>query len=132
MTMATEETKGLSADSFSPAELAELQATLKRCSPETFEAACQFRRTRDRKHLGTLVRGVIERYVERELRPKLQGQDDNLRLVEDLGLDSLSLMEIVVLAEDVLKISVSNEELMKLRTVGDVRQFITAKVAAGT
>lgn len=131
LTMSPERSLSPPASDLSPEEVAQLQDTLKRCSPETFAAACQFHRTRDRAHLGPLVHGVIERYVERDLRAKLNTEGDSLRLVEDLGLDSLSLMEIVVLAEDVLKISVSNEELTKLRTVGDVRQFIVAKVGAG-
>lgn len=108
-------------------EVAQLKETLKRCPPGTFEAACQYRRTRSVGHLTTVIVGVIERYVEREFRPKLRHADDNLRLVEDLGIDSLTMMEIVLLAEDVLKISVSNEELTKLRTLGEVRQFIIAK-----
>jgi 3-hydroxyacyl-[acyl-carrier-protein] dehydratase len=108
--------------------LAKLRETLKRCSPETIEAACRFHLTRDRRCLTPLVAGVIERYVERELRPRLRTGDLTLRLVEDLALDSLTLMEIVVLTEDVLQISVSNEELVQLRTIADIRDFIAAKV----
>ncbi len=108
-------------------ERARLQDALKRCSPATLEAAVEFRRTGDVAHLRTIVVGVIERYVERELRPKLKAADDTIRLVEDLGIDSLTMMEIVLLAEDVLGIDVSNDELTKLRTLGDIHHFITAK-----
>ena len=111
-------------------ELAQLQETLKRCSAETIAAACEFRKTRRLDDLTTVIVGVVERYVERELRAKLKTRDDGLRLVEDLGIDSLTMMEIVLLAEDALKISVSNEELCQLKTLGDVRQFIAAKVGA--
>jgi len=111
-------------------EVAELQTALKRCSPDTFEAAREFRQTGDVAHLDIVVRGVVERYVERELRPKLRRADASIRLVEDLGLDSLSLMEIVVLAEDVLRISVTNEELTGLKTIGDLNRFVVAKVSA--
>jgi acyl carrier protein len=111
-------------------ELSQLQEALKRCSPATITAACEFRRTRRPEHLTPVIVGVIERYVERELRPKLKTPDDNLRLVEDLGIDSLTMMEIVLLAEDALRISVSNEELCHLKTLGDVRQFIATKVGA--
>lgn len=114
----------------SAAEIAELVDTLKRCSPATAEAACQYRRTHDPAHLDAVVRGVIERYVERGLRPKLATAADGLRLVEDLGFDSLTLMEIVLLLEDALRVSVSNEELLALRTIGDVRRFVASKAAA--
>jgi acyl carrier protein len=75
-----------------------------------------------------VVIGVIERFVEPSLRPKLKGADDDLRLVEDLGIDSLTMMEIVILVEDVLQMQINNDELRNLRTVGDVKTFIDCKL----
>lgn len=111
-----------------PADEAYLRETLKRCSPLTFEAARAFRATGNYAHLPVIVVGVIERFVERELRDKLVNPPDDLRLVEDLGLDSLTLMEIVILTEDVLPVTINNDELRHLRTLGDVRQFIECKL----
>jgi 3-hydroxyacyl-[acyl-carrier-protein] dehydratase len=37
-------------------------------------------------------------------------------------------MEIVMLAEEVFQISIKNEELCHLRTLGDARRFIECKV----
>jgi acyl carrier protein len=76
----------------------------------------------------TILYGVIARFVEPELRSRMSEPADDLRLVEDLGLDSLSLMEVALLAEDVLRISISAEELRQIRTIADVRQFVEAKV----
>jgi 3-hydroxyacyl-[acyl-carrier-protein] dehydratase len=109
-------------------EIDQLREALKRCPPGTFEAACEFRRTRRPEFLDPVIVGVIGRYVERDLRPKLQSAPDDLRLVEDLAIDSLTMIEIVVLTEDVLHVSIDNEELVKLRTLGDVRKFIASKV----
>jgi 3-hydroxyacyl-[acyl-carrier-protein] dehydratase len=114
----------------SNADEAKLRESLKRCSPATYEAALEFRRTRDFSHVPAIVHGIIERYVERELRPKLAGADDTLRLVEDLGLDSLTMMEIVVLAEEVLPISIDNEDLCQLRTLGDVKRQVVALISS--
>jgi acyl carrier protein len=105
-----------------------LREALKRCSPATYYAACKFRQTRDAAQLPIIIVGVIERYVEREAREKLQQKPEALRLREDLGLDSLTMMEVVMLAEEVLSISVSNEELTQLRTLGDVQRFMAAKL----
>ena len=105
-----------------------LRESLKRCSPATVEAAVQYRRTRDTTQLPTIVIGVIERFVESDLRPKLKEGDDELRLVEDLGVDSLTMMEIVMLVEEVLQMQTNNDELRMLRTVGDVKTFIDCKV----
>jgi hypothetical protein len=38
------------------------------------------------------------------------------------------MMEIVMLAEDVFPITIANEELRALRTVGDVQRFIECKL----
>lgn len=71
---------------------------------------------------------MIERFVEPDLRPKLKEADDELRLVEDLGIDSLTMMGIVILVEDVLQMQINNEDLRNLRTVGDIKIFIDCKV----
>jgi acyl carrier protein len=104
-----------------------LRDALKRCSPATYYAACKFKKSGQPSDLSLVVLGIMERFVEREVRMKLSVATDSLRLREDLGLDSLTMMEIVMIAEEVLRITVSNEELTKLRTLGDVQAFILAK-----
>jgi 3-hydroxyacyl-[acyl-carrier-protein] dehydratase len=105
-----------------------LRETLKRCTPAAIEAAVNYRKTRDASLVPAVVIGVIERFVEADIRPKLRQGDDDLRLVEDLGVDSLTMMEIVILVEDVLQMQINNDELRNLRTVGDVKTFIDCKV----
>ena len=104
-----------------------LRETLKRCSPATYYAACKFRKTGCGDDLRAVILGVVERFVEHDLRPKLRVSSDTLRPHEDLGIDSLTMMEIVMIAEEVLGICVSNDELTHLRTVGDVWRFIEGK-----
>jgi len=65
-----------------------LRESLKRCSASTFEAASQFRKTKNTEHLPAIILGIIERFVEPDLRAKLRDPDDDLRLIEDLGIDS--------------------------------------------
>ena len=107
---------------------AQLREALKRCSASTYEAACRFRQTGDPDCLPTIILGVIEHHVDPELRAKLKEAGDDLRLIEDLGIDSLTMMEIVAQAEDVLPVSISSEELCLLRTLGDVKQVIECKL----
>src|SRR4029077_20133627 len=111
----------VTAKPFAPEDEAAIREALKRCSPSTFEAAIQFRKTGNPEHVPAVVIGVIERFVEPDLRVKLKDADDDLRLIEDLGVDSLTMIEIVILVEDVLHISVNNDELRNLRSVGDVK-----------
>lgn len=113
---------------FAPEDEVSLREALKRCSPSTFEAAVQFRKTGNPEHVPAVVIGVIERFVEPDLRVKLKDADDDLRLIEDLGIDSLTMMEIVILVEDVLQMTINNDELRNLRTVGDVKTFIDCKI----
>src|SRR4051812_35030973 len=113
---------------FAPEDEAALREALKRCSPSTFEAAVQYRKTGNAEHVPAVVIGIIERFVEPDLRMKLKDADDDLRLIEDLGIDSLTMMEIVILVEDVLQMSINNDELRNLRTVGDVKTFIDCKI----
>jgi 3-hydroxyacyl-[acyl-carrier-protein] dehydratase len=113
---------------FTPEDDNSLRETLKRCSASTYEAACQYRKTGNTEHLPAVVLGIIERYVEPDLRAKLKDPDDDLRIIDDLGVDSLTMMEIVMLVEEVLQMSINNEELQNLRTLGDLKVFIDCKV----
>ncbi len=128
MAQAANNPSGFQLKPFTPEEDTNLRESLKRCSAATYEAAAQFRKTGNTEHLPAIVLGIIERFVEPDLRAKLKDADDDLRIIEDLGIDSLTMMEIVILVEDVLQMSINNEELRHLRTVGDVKTFIECKV----
>jgi acyl carrier protein len=113
---------------FTSKDDAQLRDALKRCSPGTREAACEFRRTGSAAHLPAIVHGLIEHYVAPDARAKLGRAADDLRLVEDLDIDSLTMLEIVYLAEEVLQVSIDNEELRPFRTVGDIKGFLESKL----
>jgi acyl carrier protein len=106
-----------------------LREALKRCSAPTREAACAYRRTRDAGQLPVVIHGLIEHYVQRNAHARLRPDADNTRLVEDLAIDSLTMLEIVFLAEEVLQVSIDNEELRAFETVGEVRRFLVSKLA---
>ena len=50
------------------------------------------------------------------------------RLVEDLEADSLDAVELNMALEDACGVSVPDEELAKLKTVGDIYNYITAHI----
>jgi 3-hydroxyacyl-[acyl-carrier-protein] dehydratase len=114
---------------FTPAQEQELRTTLKRCPPEAVEAAVSFRKTGDTSQLNTIILGLVERFMEPELRPKLHQPDaDNMKILEDLGVDSLTMVELVMLVEETLGLTVDNNELRGIKTVGDIKRFAAAKV----
>jgi 3-hydroxyacyl-[acyl-carrier-protein] dehydratase len=112
-------------------EIQKLQQALKRCSPETVEAAIAFRTEPDPKHLPVIVYGVLERFMPPESAGKLKGADGSTRLIEDLGIDSLTMLEVVLTIEEVLNIRIENEELREIRTLGEVKAFIAKRIEDG-
>ena len=110
-------------------DLQHLKTALKRCSPETVEAAVRFRATGDQSALPTVVYGIIERHLAPENTRSLAAAGDDTRLIEDLGIDSLTLLEIVLTIEETIGISVENEELRDIRTLGEVKTFIVRKTS---
>ncbi|MGH7996586.1 MAG: acyl carrier protein [Opitutaceae bacterium] len=112
---------GLPADDPVPSE------NLKRLPPSASEAARVFRRTGNARYLPTVVRGVLERYVDEEHRDQLKGPRDHLRLAEDLELDSLALMEITLVMEDALGLRIEGDELRRLNTVRDLERALGRK-----
>ena len=60
---------------------------------------------------------------------RLSGKD-NANIIDDLGADSLDVVELVMAIEETFDIEVSDEEAEVLRTVGDVEAFVVGRVAA--
>ena len=49
------------------------------------------------------------------------------RVIEDLGADSLDVVEMLMVLEDEFNITVSDEESLKLKTVSDIVNLIDSK-----
>lgn len=105
-----------------------LKDTLKRCSPQTLEAALAFRASGDVKLVPQIVLGIIERFLDPDVADQLRSGDESVRFMEDLGMDSLTMIEAIMMVEESLGVSIKNEELIHLRTLGDLKRFIAAKV----
>jgi len=61
-------------------------------------------------------------------RPDNSVLTDQMRLIEDLGYDSLAVAETVFFLEDLLEVRIENKELVQVHTVGELRSFVTRKV----
>src|SRR5258708_10264231 len=119
---------GLALKPFTSEDESNLREALKRCPGVTYDAAVQFRKTGNPDFLPAVILGIIERYVDPDLRSKLKDPDDDLRIIEDLGIDYLTMMEVVVVVEEVLQVAMNNGGLRYLRTLGDIKTFIDCKV----
>jgi acyl carrier protein len=50
------------------------------------------------------------------------------RLIEDLGFDSLKVMEFITTLEDELEVSISLKRLMGVKTLGDIYRLVDEHV----
>ena len=105
-----------------------LRDTLKRCSVETLDAALKYRANGDVSLVPVVVLGIIERFLDPDVVGKLRSGDDSVRFMDDLGMDSLTMIEAIMMVEESLGVSIKNEELLDLRTLGDLKTFIQAKI----
>jgi acyl carrier protein len=55
---------------------------------------------------------------------------DNASFIDDLGADSLDIVELVMEFEKEFNIDIPDEEAEKLRTVGDAVGYLNTKVGA--
>lgn len=120
----------MNAPMISDTELEQIQNAFRRCGQETVEAIVQFRGAPDVSLIPIIVYGIIERYRSGENLAKLSTLSEDTRLIEDLGIDSLTMLEVVLSIEEALGIRIENEELMQIRTLGEVKAFVAQKSAS--
>jgi acyl carrier protein len=106
----------------------EVTETMRRCPQQAVDAAIEFQKSRDPALAPAIVLGVIERFAEPQMREKVRAADDSARLFDDLAIDSLMMVEIVMTIEQVMRVSAPDEELRTLRTLGDVKKYMDAKI----
>jgi acyl carrier protein len=76
---------------------------------------------------------VVERLrqlVSDQLGVDVSKMKSEANIIDDLGADSLDVVELVMAIEETFDIEVSDEEAEVLRTVGDVEAFVVGRVAA--
>jgi 3-hydroxyacyl-[acyl-carrier-protein] dehydratase len=112
----------------SPEAEARLRESFKRCSPATVEAIICFRARHDAEAVLPAVHGIIERYTKLEPGKTLAEKPDSAKLGEDLGIDSLTMLEIVMSIEEALEFRIEDADLRCIRTIGDVRRYVDDRV----
>lgn len=110
-------------------EKEELQESFRRCRPGTLEAIYEYRESGSAESLETVVYGIIDRYMPPESPMKIDDADDDTLLADDLGIDSLTMLEIVLSIEEALAVRVDDSELQTIRTLGEVKEYLKGKAA---
>lgn len=66
--------------------------------------------------------------IAEKLNKKVEQVKFESKLVEDLGADSLDVVELVMACEDEFNISLPDEDVEKMQTVKDVVEYITKRL----
>ena len=105
-------------------KIKELKDLLKRCPEGTFDSLMLYHEKRDLAALETFIVGVLKRHIEPEYEQLLEGERAGLSFIDDLGIDSMGMMEIVMMVEECLDIQLENRELMQIHTFSDLDSYI--------
>lgn len=89
----------------------------------------QYEASGDVAALDAVVLAILTDFIPREPARPLADLPGDSQLIDDLGFDSLAITEVVFFAEDLFRISITNEEIVQVRTLDDLRGFIRRKVA---
>ena len=72
----------------------------------------------------------VKDIIEKELGVEREKLTNEASFIEDLGADSLDIVELVMEFEKEFNIDIPDEEAEKLRTVGDALQYMNSKAGA--
>jgi acyl carrier protein len=108
-----------------------IQEALVGFPPRVTEAYLAFAERGDMTSLDVVVLGVLQFYLAKKPKEPLDALPGTTRLVEDLGCDSLTMMDTVFMAETLLEIKIDDTELARLTTLDELREYIRREVTRG-
>jgi len=109
-------------------EIGQIRHNFRRCREGTADAIIDLRRTGDIELIPTIVRGIVWRYVREETQPAVEQATPETPL-GSLGIDSLTMMEIVLDMQDALNLTIEDADLKQMKTIGDVIGFLQQRFA---
>lgn len=101
-----------------------LEEELRRAPEGTREALQAYKQSGELEQLEKFAHGIIARNIDDSYLEVLDQADDATHMVDDLGIDSLTMVEIAITLEDALDIELIDEELKELETLGDMRDHL--------
>lgn len=120
---------------FAPVDPAERLRTLLKGYPAgTVEAALEFTRERSPEALRRMLAGVLRFHQPPPTgqAPRLDPADapGDTKLVADLGIDSLAMVEMTFLLQDLWGVTFTDDELRAIMTLDDLNRAILEKASA--
>jgi len=106
-----------------------VQDLLRGFPPETVAACVEFHAKADGEVFERAVCGVIEHHLRSAPATPVAMLPGTTRLVDDLGLDSLTIVEMTFLFEDLFNLKLPHEELVKIATLDELRSLLRTQLA---
>jgi acyl carrier protein len=100
---------------------------LARFPAKILEAYERYRTQGDDGAVQEVVMAAVIDYRPAGAAPVPQVGDETL-LVEDLAYDSVSVAELIFFLEDIFDLTISNEDILAVRTIGALRAIVTRKL----
>jgi len=80
--------------------------------------------------MSDAMTGKIRALVAEQLGVDAGTLSSDAHILEDLGADSLDVVELVMAIEEEFDIEIPDEDAEAMRTLGDVEKYVSGKVAA--
>jgi acyl carrier protein len=94
-----------------------------------FPGAARLRLRGRRGEMGDSLEIKVRNIVAEQLGVDLAEVTPDARILDDLGADSLDVVEMVMSIEEAFDIEVPDQDVEELRTVADVERYVTRAVA---
>ena len=94
------------------------------------DAYTRFKTTRSPDDADIVILALVVDHIPDKQRSTQQPPADSCKLVDDLGFDSIAITELVFFLEDLFRVRIGNDEIVRVQSVGDLRHFVRQKLAA--
>ena len=96
-------------------------------SPPALDAIRQYRESHKPELVHTIVNGIVEKYLPPEMRDRAA---EAMKAPNAFGIESVTLMEIMLDIQDALGLEITDNELRGLKNFDDATVLLRQKVAA--
>jgi acyl carrier protein len=109
-------------------QIEQIRRSFKRCREGTVDAIIDLQRTGDPEFIPAIVRGIVWRYVHKDVHSIVDQATAETPLTS-LGIDSLTMMEVVLDVQDALDLVIEDADLRRMQTIGDIIGFLQQRFA---
>jgi acyl carrier protein len=84
------------------------------------------------KEVGAFSEDRVKEIIAKELEVDVKQLTPEAKFIEDLGADSLDIVELVMALEEEFGLEIPDEEADKLKTVGDAMNYLKSHATAAS